>query len=155
MSHKGFRLCPYYTIWAHLCIAAAKKRGIHEGNPRVAGSQQFLYNSQHLCALGYGGKEYFCRKNDQGIQHLSGNPGYHIGGENSGENWPKAKKKPGLSNPRNPVIPSGAGGGTRTPTMSPSADFESATSTNSITPAISDSIIHDMFPICKRKKNFS
>ncbi len=30
----------------------------------------------------------------------------------------------------------GAGGGTRTPTMSPSADFESATSTNSITPAI-------------------
>ena len=29
----------------------------------------------------------------------------------------------------------GAGGGTRTHTMSPSADFESATSTNSITPA--------------------
>ena len=31
--------------------------------------------------------------------------------------------------------PYGAGGGTRTHTMSPSADFESATSTNSITPA--------------------
>ena len=42
-----------------------------------------------------------------------------------GENSQKGKKKPGLSKPRNPVIPSGAGGGTRTPTMSPSADFES------------------------------
>ena len=29
----------------------------------------------------------------------------------------------------------GAGGGTRTHTLSPAADFESATSTNSITPA--------------------
>ena len=37
----------------------------------------------------------------------------------------------------------GAGGGTRTPTMSPSADFESATSTNSITPAGSGNIIHE------------
>ena len=84
----------------------AKKRGVHEGNPRMAGAQQLLYDSQHLCAPGYSGKKHFCRKNDQGIQHLSRNPGYHIGGENSGENWPKAKKKPGSSKPRNPVIPS-------------------------------------------------
>ena len=36
---------------------------------------------------------------------------------------------------RNPVVSSGAGGGTRTHTELPPADFESATSTNSITPA--------------------
>ena len=34
-----------------------------------------------------------------------------------------------------PSIFNGAGGGTRTHTLSPAADFESATSTNSITPA--------------------
>ena len=37
---------------------------------------------------------------------------------------------------RNPVVSSGAGGGTRTHTELPPADFESATSTNSITPAL-------------------
>ena len=36
----------------------------------------------------------------------------------------------------------GAGGGTRTHTMSPSTDFESVTSANSITPAATGSIIH-------------
>ena len=43
----------------------------------------------------------------------------------------------------------GAGGGTRTPTMSPSADFESATSTNSITPADARCIIHEVQLFCK------
>ena len=118
----------------------------------MAGAQQLLYDSQHLCTPGYSGKKHFCRKNDQGIQHLSGNPGYHIGGENSGENWPKAKKKPGLSNPRNPVIPSGAGDRTRTGTLSPAVDFESTTSTNSITPAGQVYIIHDILPLDKSEK---
>ena len=49
----------------------------------------------------------------------------------------------------------GAGGGTRTPTMSPPADFESATSTNSITPANTGSIIHDTPRFRKRKFYFS
>ena len=40
----------------------------------------------------------------------------------------------------------GAGGGTRTHTVSPPADFESATSTNSITPAVDILIILDSFP---------
>ena len=39
---------------------------------------------------------------------------------------------------------SGAGGGTRTPTPSLAADFESATSTNSITPAGVENIIHNI-----------
>ena len=43
--------------------------------------------------------------------------------------WVSPKRK-------NPVISGGAGGGTRTHTESPPADFESATSTNSITPAL-------------------
>ena len=45
----------------------------------------------------------------------------------------------------------GAGGGTRTHTVSLPADFESATSTNSITPANLDCIIQAFFPKCKRK----
>ena len=47
----------------------------------------------------------------------------------------------------------GAGGGTRTHTVSPPADFESATSTNSITPAGATIIICDAGSICKQ--NFS
>ena len=46
---------------------------------------------------------------------------------------------------------SGAGGGTRTPTPSLAADFESATSTNSITPANIICIIHDIALLGKYK----
>ena len=51
---------------------------------------------------------------------------------------------------RNPVVSSGAGGGTRTHTELPPADFESATSTNSITPAGISIIICDAGAICKQ-----
>ena len=43
----------------------------------------------------------------------------------------------------------GAGGGTRTHTMSPPTDFESVTSTNSITPACNSVIIADRRWNCK------
>ncbi len=43
----------------------------------------------------------------------------------------------------------GAGGGTRTHTMSPPTDFESVTSTNSITPACNSVIIADTGENCK------
>ena len=74
-----------------------------------------------------------------------------LGGENSGENWSEATKKPGLSNLRNPVISGGAGSRTRTDTMSPPTDFESVTSTNSIIPAGSRDIIHDICLFGKHK----
>ena len=45
----------------------------------------------------------------------------------------------------------GAGGRTRTGTMSPSVDFESTTSTNSITPA-STGIVYTIFSKIARKK---
>lgn len=45
----------------------------------------------------------------------------------------------------------GAGDRTRTGTLSPAVDFESTTSTNSITPAKATCIIHEFTLICKRK----
>ena len=45
----------------------------------------------------------------------------------------------------------GAGDRTRTGTLSPAVDFESTTSTNSITPAGAKCIIHDMLPLGKSK----
>ena len=47
--------------------------------------------------------------------------------------------------------PRGAGDRTRTGTLSPAVDFESTTSTNSITPAKATCIIHEFTLICKRK----
>ena len=49
--------------------------------------------------------------------------------------WRKGKTLDASNAEVSSVSEDGAGGGTRTHTMSPSADFESATSTNSITPA--------------------
>ena len=46
----------------------------------------------------------------------------------------------------------GAGGGTRTHTVSPPTDFESVTSTNSITPAGTGMIIQQLAPV---RKGFS
>ena len=48
----------------------------------------------------------------------------------------------------------GAGDRTRTGTLSPAVDFESTTSTNSITPAGARDIIHDSRRFCKCRKNF-
>ena len=45
------------------------------------------------------------------------------------------KKHAGFSQMKNPRVSAGAGSGTRTHTVSPPTDFESVTSTNSITPA--------------------
>ena len=45
----------------------------------------------------------------------------------------------------------GAGDRTRTGTLSPAVDFESTTSTNSITPAKAFCIIHEFAWICKSK----
>ena len=45
----------------------------------------------------------------------------------------------------------GAGDRTRTGTLSPAVDFESTTSTNSITPAGTGHIIQETLPICKNK----
>ena len=50
--------------------------------------------------------------------------------------WRKGKTLDASNAEVSSVSEDGAGGGTRTHTMSPSADFESATSTNSITPAL-------------------
>ena len=50
--------------------------------------------------------------------------------------WRKGKTLDASNAEVSSVLGDGAGGGTRTHTMSPSADFESATSTNSITPAL-------------------
>ena len=50
--------------------------------------------------------------------------------------WRKGKTLDASNAEVSSVLEDGAGGGTRTHTMSPSADFESATSTNSITPAL-------------------
>ena len=61
------------------------------------------------------------------------------------EETPDASNAEGSS-----VSEDGAGGGTRTHTLSPAADFESATSTNSITPAGARAIICDSRPICKQ-----
>ena len=49
--------------------------------------------------------------------------------------WRKGKTLDASNAEVSSVSEDGAGGGTRTHTMSPSANFESATSTNSITPA--------------------
>ena len=50
----------------------------------------------------------------------------------------------------------GAGDRTRTGTLSPAVDFESTTSTNSITPAGANGIIHENQRFCKGKwKKFS
>ena len=67
--------------------------------------------------------------------------------------WRKEKTLDASNAEGSSVSEDGAGGGTRTPTMSPSADFESATSTNSITPAGATIIICDAGSICKQ--NFS
>ena len=52
------------------------------------------------------------------------------------------------------VSEDGAGGGTRTHTVSPPTDFESVTSTNSITPALTLFIISDEWPKFKRNLCF-
>ena len=49
-------------------------------------------------------------------------------------------------------FPSGAGGRTRTGTPSLAVDFESTTSTNSITPAVSKDIIHEKMLFDKRRR---
>ena len=49
--------------------------------------------------------------------------------------WRKGKTLDASNAEVSSVSEDGAGGGTRTHTVSPPADFESATSTNSITPA--------------------
>ena len=50
--------------------------------------------------------------------------------------WRKGKTLDASNAEVSSVSEDGAGGGTRTHTESPPADFESATSTNSITPAL-------------------
>ena len=50
--------------------------------------------------------------------------------------WRKGKTLDASNAEVSSVSEDGAGGGTRTHTESPPADFESATSTNSITPAV-------------------
>ena len=50
--------------------------------------------------------------------------------------WRKGKTLDASNAEGSSVSEDGAGGGTRTHTESPPADFESATSTNSITPAL-------------------
>ena len=56
-------------------------------------------------------------------------------GENRAEERGYNKKHAGFSQMKNPRVSAGAGSGTRTHTVSPPTDFESVTSTNSITPA--------------------
>ena len=56
-------------------------------------------------------------------------------GENRAEERGYNKKHVGFSQMKNPRVSAGAGSGTRTHTVSPPTDFESVTSTNSITPA--------------------
>ena len=64
--------------------------------------------------------------------------------------WRKGKTLDASNAEVSSVSEDGAGGGTRTHTESPPADFESATSTNSITPAGARAIICDSRPICKQ-----
>ena len=69
----------------------------------------------------------------------------------SGFSFARSKKR--AENLRRRSSALGAGDRTRTGTLSPAADFESATSTNSITPAGATIIICDAGSICKQ--NFS
>ena len=63
---------------------------------------------------------------------------------------PRRRRVPKKRDTRRASLFFGAGGGTRTHTMSPPTDFESVTSTNSITPAITEAIIRDAKVFCKQ-----
>ena len=65
------------------------------------------------------------------------------------EGWSDQRERNPKQKTAKAVFCFGAGGGTRTPTLSPAADFESATSTNSITPAGAENIIHNISPLGK------
>lgn len=48
LRHKGFPICPYYAIRAHLCQPAVEQRRSDEADPDLAGPQHLLYHCRHL-----------------------------------------------------------------------------------------------------------
>ena len=95
MSHKGFRLCPYYTIWEHLCIIVAEKRCGHERNSGMAGSQRFFHDSEYLCLSGHSSKKHFRSKDEQGVQYLSRHTSQPVKIRRNRRELPKQQETPG------------------------------------------------------------
>ena len=50
---RGFPICPYYAIRAHLCQFASEQWHPHETDPDMVRPQHFLNHRRHLCPSGF------------------------------------------------------------------------------------------------------